>query len=94
MPKHIPRLQFMASIEAATNDLRRQDPEQADRFRFEAARVLDHSKLPPSNLSKELLQAAKDLRKDGALTVLSADKGGRTVVLKSDHYAEIYVHAI
>ncbi len=87
-PKHVPRLKVMAGIEATVGDLRRSDPEQVDHFRIEAARILDHSKQPQSNLADNILQAAKDLCKNSNLVVTSADKGGRTVILKADHYAE------
>ncbi len=80
---------MMVGIEAAVMDLRRQDPEQSDRFRLEASRILDHAKLPKCNLTPNLLRAARQLRQNGDIVVTSADKGGRTVVLKAEHYAEM-----
>ncbi len=88
-PKTVPRLKFMSGIEAAFHELRATDIQQAFLFRAEAARMLDKAKVPRSNLSKPLLRAAKTLRNCQDLTITSADKGGRTVVLRSDQYAEM-----
>ncbi len=79
----------MAGVESAWLDLRRYDFELADTFRSEAARMLSHAKRPFVNLTPELLKAAKDLRCNEDIFVTSADKGGRTVILRADQYAEM-----
>ncbi len=92
-PSFLPWLKFIAGIESAFSDLRREQPEHAYRFRAEAAHILDKAKSPALNLSVNLLKAAKSLSRNENLVITTADKGGRTVVLHADQYAEMcFVH--
>ncbi len=88
-PRFFPRLKLIAGVESAARDFSRSDPEQSAWFKSEAARLIHHAKPIKSNLSENLRQAAKKLSQQTELTITSADKGGRTVVLLSDHYAEL-----
>ncbi len=88
-PKSIPRLKLMAGIEGAFADLRRVSQEDSVWFRSESARILHKARPIKPNLSKDLKQAAKQLNQDQNIVITSADKGGRTVVLLADHYAEL-----
>ncbi len=75
-PGKIPRLKIMSGIESAYVDLKRADPEGAEVFRTEAARILYRAKNPISNLSAGLKEAAKQLRRNENIVITSADKGG------------------
>ncbi len=88
-PKFVPQLKLMAGIEAAASDLRRQSPEQSDWFQTDAARLLHHAKRPIPNLSKDLQKASKELCSNSDLVITAADKGGRTVLLHANQYAEL-----
>ncbi len=88
-PKAVPRLKTMAGIEGAYMDIARNDIDAAIWYRTEAARILNHSRMPKQNLSDDLRTAAKQLRLNSDIMVTSADKGGQTVVLLSEQYAEI-----
>ncbi len=85
-PKRIPTLKVIAGIEGAAQDLGRQDLDQANWFKSEAARILHHSRSSYSNLPVNLRKASKQLRLDSSLVVTKSDKGGRTVVLLATHY--------
>ncbi len=54
-PKQLLRLKLMAGVESAFLDLKRSDPDQAERFRAEAARILHRAHTPCSNLTQNLL---------------------------------------
>ncbi len=82
-PKQIPTFEIIAATEATANQL---DKETAQSLRQGVSSILNTTKLPKSNLSRELHKAVKSLREDKNIVILPADKGNATVVLDRVDY--------
>ena len=59
-----------------------------DELRIKETAYLINSKVPNSNLNKEVREAVKTLGKDNNITILPADKGRCTTVLDKSDYDE------
>ncbi len=88
-PPKVPYLQLITGAELAAQKLACRDPIQANTLRISCSNYIKRAKIPRSNLSKEQRRALKDLNNNQAITVMSADKGGKTVILDSDVYAAL-----
>ncbi len=67
----------------------RRDPIQANAFRIACSNTIQQAKLPSPNLNVRMRQALKTLRANQAISILSADKGGKVVVLDTNQYTSM-----
>ena len=77
-PKRVPYREIIASTEATGRQL---DQDRAKQLRICVSGALHKARPPPSNLSKGMRQAIKDLKQDTEIVILPADKGNATVVM-------------
>ncbi|XP_072028069.1 uncharacterized protein [Amphiura filiformis] len=71
----IPVVEFITGVESATK-LIGHDSDEASRLRLDCVDILEHAKVPDSNISKEERAALRDLKSDNNIMILPADKGG------------------
>ncbi len=88
-PSKVPYLQLVAGAELAAQKLAHRDPIQANTLCISCSNSIQRAKIPRPNLTKGQRRALKDLNNNQAITVLSADKGGKTVILDSEVYAAL-----
>ncbi len=86
MPRKIPYIQLLAGAELAAQDLARSDPIVANTFQISCSNLIQHAELPYPNLMSPQKRAWKDLQSNEAIMILSADKGGKVVILDTLHY--------
>ncbi|XP_072028121.1 uncharacterized protein [Amphiura filiformis] len=86
-PTQIPVVEFITGIETATKAIGH-NTDEAARLRLDCIDILDHAKVPESNITKEERSALRDLKSDRNITILPADKGRSTVVLNTATYKE------
>ena len=83
----IPRCPFtgkyIVAIDHACSKLNQGDAEE---LRVEVKNILKKTQMPKSNITKEELQAIKELNKDDNRVILTADKGVAMVVLNKEDY--------
>ena len=85
-PKHIPRREFIAGVEAALRRCRNIGEETTERTRATIASALRRARNPEPNLEKEEIQALATLRENNDIVILRADKGNETVILNAEDY--------
>ncbi len=88
-PKKVPVLQLVAGAETAAQEMQRTDPIGSNVFRILCSNTIHRAKAPKPNLTYRQRTALRDLRNNQAITVLTADKGGKVVVLDSVQYAAL-----
>ena len=81
-PTEIPIRKIVAAVE---DGLRKVGRSEADLARTYIVDILNQSKPPINNMSREI-KATKDLSRDTSIVILPADKGKSTVVLNSSEY--------
>ena len=69
---YIPATETIAKVEAAVRQL---DAEQADTVRRAVNGILQQAEPPEPNITKEMRDAFKSLKKNESIMVLAADKG-------------------
>ena len=79
----IPTEEIIANVETSLATL---DEQTAEQIRQDVSRVLKSAKPPKPNLTHQEQQAPKKLNKTENITILPADKGNATVVMKSEDY--------
>ncbi len=84
-PNRIPTEKIISGVEAA---IRRIPTDTSEEIRQEIATIIRKSKLPKRNVTKQEIQALKELRSDESTTVIPADKGNATVLMKTTEYKE------
>ena len=83
-PQHIPRLDIIASVEKGLRSIRNQA--EVVLARSKITQIVRNAKLPQPNLSKDEMEALKELRSDTSIKIMKADKGNATVVMDSQEY--------
>ncbi|XP_072023437.1 uncharacterized protein [Amphiura filiformis] len=86
-PSKIPVVEFITGVESATK-LIGHDSDEASRLRLDCVDILEHAKVPDSNISKEERAALRDLKSDDNIMILPADKGRATVVMNKTSYQD------
>ena len=82
-PRRIPVEDIICSFKDSIEHL----PEnEAEEVRQNYARTLRRAKPPKPNITNEEYKALKELRKNGQIVILKADKGGATVILNKEDY--------
>ena len=82
-PTKLPVNEIVASTELACQSL---NHNAASRLRCDVTQVLKNAKLPKPNITLEQRKALDNLRKDGTITILPADKGRVTVIMDKAEY--------
>ncbi|XP_046398161.1 uncharacterized protein LOC124164967 [Ischnura elegans] len=82
-PKTIPYLDYVGGIE---NAVRKLPDDLAEEVRVEVSYVLSRAVPPKPNISREERSAIRALRGNEEVTILPADKGNATVILKTEDY--------
>ena len=85
-PRHPPVEEYIAAVEKACPKL---EQREANELRVEVKKALKKSqKAPrvPSNITREVAQALKELRKDKSRIILTTDKGVALVVMNKADY--------
>nr|XP_049602429.1 uncharacterized protein LOC125984529 isoform X1 [Syngnathus scovelli]XP_049602430.1 uncharacterized protein LOC125984529 isoform X1 [Syngnathus scovelli] len=85
-PKNIPVDDFILATELACEKIH--NPGQKAALRNEVAGILKTAKSPPSNITKQEINAMITLAKNKDITILPADKGRTTVIMETDTYEE------
>ncbi len=88
MPK-VPVLQLTAGTEMVAREMEQTDPIEANTFRIACSNTIQWAQPPSGNLDKKQRQALRKLRENQALAVLTADKGGKMVVLDLNQYTSV-----
>ncbi|XP_046391493.1 uncharacterized protein LOC124159616 [Ischnura elegans] len=84
-PRIIPYADIIGGIKQA---VRRLPEVTAVEIRSEVPMVLKRAIPPKSNISRKEREAIRTLRNNPDLTILPADKGNATVILKTDEYRQ------
>ena len=82
--KQIPYLDMIAPIEEAALNI---PQARADELRWKVRQVLEKSKSPKPNITKEERLAIKSLQRDENIVILPADKGNATGVMDKAEYS-------
>ncbi|XP_060531998.1 uncharacterized protein LOC132705430 [Cylas formicarius] len=82
-PKRVPVEEIVSNVEASLSTIDEQD---AELIRQDVARVLRQSKPPQPNLSREEMQALRNLNNNENILIMPADKGNATVVMNTSDY--------
>ena len=88
-PKRIPKMDIVASVEAALLSQRTLKPEKAEQARATVTNLLANAQPPRQNVSKDEWLALKSLRQNESIVILEADKGNSTVVLDKVDYERV-----
>ena len=80
-PQHITRLDIIASVEKGLRSIRNQA--EVVLACSKITQIVRNAKLPQRNLSKDEMEALKELRSDSSIKMMKADKGNVTVVKDS-----------
>ena len=83
--KTLPNKDIIATVEDAVEDL---EKGEADTICAKVSLILQNSKPPKENLSKDERKALKELEYDASIVTLPADKGRSTVILNPEDYLE------
>ena len=84
-PNKIPKFDILAPVEANISHL---SDNAKSQIRVQVSNAIQFSKAPKPNLSKQEMQALRQLRLDKTRVVLQADKGNCTVVMDETDYSE------
>ena len=84
-PDKIPVNEIIVATEQATWCV---SNEKKDSLRAEICGILKSAKRPNNNLTQNERHALKELQKEKSITILPADKGRATVILKSQEYQD------
>ncbi len=77
---------MIAGAETMAREMERTNPNEANVFRIVCSNTIQRAERPASNLDSEQRRALKTLQDNQALSILMADKGGKTVVLDTNQY--------
>ena len=83
--KTLPNKYIIATIEDAVKDL---EKEKVDTISAKVSLILQNSKPPKDNLSKDERKTFKELQSDASIVILPDDKGRSTVILNREGYFE------
>ena len=84
-PRSLPVVDVITVLEDTATQL---PQKEAEEFRVQTKRCIEKSKVPKSNLNRDMRSALKNLRQDDSIVILPADKGNVTVVMNKDDYKE------
>ena len=85
LPITLPIKDIITAVEDAVKDL---EKEEAATTCAKVSLILQNSKSPKDNLSKNERKALKELQSDTSIVILPADKGRSTVILNRENYLE------
>ncbi len=88
-PQQVPFTQIIPGIETAARQIADSNPADAAAFRSSCIKELTRAKRPKSNLTKRQNRILRELRENKLLTITSADKGGKIVIVDACQYAEM-----
>ena len=80
---YIPATETIAKVEAAVRQL---DAEQADTVRRAVNGILQQAEPPEPNITKEMRDAFKSLKKEESIMDLAGDKGRASLLMDTDTY--------
>ena len=84
-PRSLPFVDVITALEDTATQL---PQKEAEEFRVQTRRCIERTKVPKSNLNRDMRSALRNLRHDDSIVILPADKGNVTVVMNKDDYKE------
>ncbi len=90
-PNKVPFLQLISSMECSAKHLEQQDPSLAASFRAECSKIISNATAPRPNFTPKIRQCLKEISKMEDITVTTADKGGKMIILDSTSYSAMCV---
>ncbi len=91
MPRRIPLMQLVAGAELTARDLEKRNQIAANTFRISCSNTIQRAEIPRPNLIKRHRQALMQLRNNQAIVILTADKGGKIVILNAIAYTTLCI---
>ncbi len=88
-PPKVPFSNIIPGVETAAREMARTNPADASAFRVACIKELDRASTPKGNMSKRQSKVLRELRNNQLITITSADKGGKTVIVDSTQYGEM-----
>ena len=86
MPKKLPVHEIIKTTEEACWNMKTDG--ERDSLRADVVKYISKVKMPKSNISKEEFLGLKSLTGDKTITIVPADKGRATVIMKKEEYEE------
>ncbi len=84
-------LQCVVGVELAAQELEKKSRIEANTFRISCANTIRRAEPPGANLTSRQRKALTDLWNNQSITILTADKGGKVVLLDTIAYADLCI---
>ncbi len=90
-PAKVPYFQLVAGAEMVARDIAGRNYIHANAFHIACSNTIQRAAPPAPNLNSHQRRAIRELRNNHAISILLADKGGKTVVLDTNQYSTLCI---